>query len=159
MQNLESVAQKMADLWVLMYFFVLLYFCNLFGLSIRTSMQNFRLLAQKLSELWSILCFYIFYVFWLRAVKIYLLAKFWGSSSKIGRVMLNFIFSSNPGRAHPDGISHPVTNLSVEIGASLVILQKMENSQIPKEEIESFPLGMGHNCSWAKKTLFSRNKS
>ena len=41
--------------FVLMYFFVLLYFCNLFGLSIRTSMQNFRLLAQKLSELCSIL--------------------------------------------------------------------------------------------------------
>ena len=29
MQNLESVAHKMAVLWVLMYF---LYFCNLFGL-------------------------------------------------------------------------------------------------------------------------------
>ena len=35
--------------FVLMYFFCT--FCNLFGLSIRTSMQNFRLLAQKLSEL------------------------------------------------------------------------------------------------------------
>ena len=44
--------------FVLMYFFVLfvlLYFCNLFGLSIQTFMQNFGLLAQKLSELWSFL--------------------------------------------------------------------------------------------------------
>ena len=59
-------------------------------------MQNFRLLAQKLSELWSILCFLRFYVFfvrkWLRAVKIYLHAKFRASSLKIERVMLNFVF-------------------------------------------------------------------
>ena len=44
--------------FVLMYFFVLFctfVLCNLFGLSLRTSMQNFRLLAQKLSELCSIL--------------------------------------------------------------------------------------------------------
>ncbi len=31
--------------------FVLLYFCNLFGLSIRTSMQNLESVAQKMAEL------------------------------------------------------------------------------------------------------------
>ena len=51
MQNLESVAQKMAELWVLLYF---LYFCILFGLSIRTFMQNLDYVAQKMSELCSI---------------------------------------------------------------------------------------------------------
>ena len=48
MQNLESVAQKMAELWVLLYF---LYFCNLFvngcGRSRSTSKRNFGLVAQK----------------------------------------------------------------------------------------------------------------
>ena len=38
-----------------MYFFLILYFRNLFWLSIQTSMQNFGLLAQKLSELLLIL--------------------------------------------------------------------------------------------------------
>ena len=60
MQNLESVALKMTELWVLLYLctflyffvlFVLLYFCNLFGLSIRTSMQNLESVAQKMAEL------------------------------------------------------------------------------------------------------------
>ena len=40
--------------FVLMYFFVLfvlLYFCNLFGLSIQTSMQNLESVAQKMAEL------------------------------------------------------------------------------------------------------------
>ena len=48
MQNLESVDQKMAELWVLLYF---LYFCNLFvngcGRSRSTSKRNFGLVAQK----------------------------------------------------------------------------------------------------------------
>ena len=35
--------------FVLMYFF--LYFCKLFGLSIRTSMQNLEAVAQKMAEL------------------------------------------------------------------------------------------------------------
>ena len=33
-----------------------------------------------------------FYVFWLLVVKTYMHAKFWASSSKIERVMLNFVF-------------------------------------------------------------------
>ena len=48
MRNLESVPQKMAELWVLLYF---LYFCNLFvngcGRSRSTSKRNFGLVAQK----------------------------------------------------------------------------------------------------------------
>ena len=36
--------------------FVLFYFCNLFGISIRTSMQNLESEAQKMSELCSIQC-------------------------------------------------------------------------------------------------------
>ena len=50
MQNLESVAQKMAVLWVLFYFLYFLYFCILFGLFIGTSMQNLESVAQKMSE-------------------------------------------------------------------------------------------------------------
>ena len=48
MQNLDSVAQKMAELGVL------LYFCILFRLSIRTFMQNLDSVAQEMSELCSI---------------------------------------------------------------------------------------------------------
>ena len=36
--------------------YVLFYFCNLFGISIRTSMQNLESEAQKMSELCSIQC-------------------------------------------------------------------------------------------------------
>jgi len=61
--------------FVLIYFLVLLYFCNLFK--------------------------------WLRAVKIYLHAKYQHSSSKIDRVMLNFVFCTT---AVPPP---PVTNLPV----------------------------------------------
>ena len=44
------------DDWVmstfgLMYFFLLFYFCNLFGLSIQTSMQNLESVAQKMAEI------------------------------------------------------------------------------------------------------------
>jgi len=69
MQNLESVAQKMAELWVLLYLCTFLYFCTSF-------VRN-----------------------WLRAVKIYLHAKFRASSSKIERVMLDFVFCAVPSRA------------------------------------------------------------
>jgi hypothetical protein len=62
MQNLESVAQKMAELWVLLYLCTFLYFCTFF--------------VRK----------------WLRAVKIYLHAKFRDSSSKIDWVTSIFIF-------------------------------------------------------------------
>ena len=62
MQNLESVAQKMAELWILLYLCTFLYFCTFF--------------VRK----------------WLRAVKIYLHAKFWASSSKIKWVLINFVF-------------------------------------------------------------------
>merc|ERR1712030_275257 len=49
---------------------------------------------------------------WLRAVKIYLHAKFRVSSSKIERVMLNLVFCT------PDPPSlEPVTNLPVELCA------------------------------------------
>ena len=37
--------------FVLMYFFVLFYVCNLFGLSIQTSMQNMESVAKKMAEL------------------------------------------------------------------------------------------------------------
>ena len=56
---------------------------------------------------------YFFVRKWLRAVKIYLHAKFRASSSKIERVMLNFIFCS----AAPTP-PQPVTNLPVELCAS-----------------------------------------
>ena len=61
-QNLESVAQKMAELWVLLYLCTFLYFCTFF--------------VRK----------------WLRAVKIYYHAKFRVSSSEIERVMAKFVF-------------------------------------------------------------------
>ena len=58
MQNLESVAQEMAEFlhnYVITLFrndvitkFIL---CNLLGLSIRTSMQNLESVAQKMAEL------------------------------------------------------------------------------------------------------------
>ena len=60
MQNLKSVAQKMAELWVLCTF-VLLYFfknfiyvCTLLRQPIQISMKNMEPLAQKMSVLCSI---------------------------------------------------------------------------------------------------------
>ena len=57
---------------------------------------------------------YFFVRKWLRAVKIYLHAKFRASSSKIERVMLNFVFGAGTGT----GTVPPVTNLPVELRAS-----------------------------------------
>ena len=37
--------------FILMYFFVLLYFCSLFGLSIQTAKQNLEYVTQKMAEL------------------------------------------------------------------------------------------------------------
>ena len=64
-----------------------------------------------------------FFHFWLRAVKIYLHAKFWVSSSKIERVMVNFVFP-HPSPAPPPS---PVTNLPVELCASR---QLIKNDQV-----------------------------
>ena len=62
MQNLESVT-----LWVLLYlctFLYFLYFCNLFGLSIQTSMQNLEYVALKMTELWVLLylCTFLYFI-------------------------------------------------------------------------------------------------
>ena len=69
------------------------------------------------------LYFCTFFVWnWLRAVKIYLHAKFRASSSKIDRVMLNFVFGTVP-----------VTNLPVELCAwrQLIIMSKKLNGTDP----------------------------
>ena len=54
MQNLKSIAQKMAELWVLLYVlfctFVLFLFGNGCQQSRSTYMQNFGLLARKLTK-------------------------------------------------------------------------------------------------------------
>ena len=55
MQNLESVAQKTAELLhnyvILNYVITKFILCNLSGQSIRTSMQNLESVAQKMAEL------------------------------------------------------------------------------------------------------------
>ena len=115
--------------FIFLYFctFVLLYFCtfctfvlsHLVGRCIWTSMQNLESVALKMTELWVLLYLCTFLYFctffvrkWLRAVKIYLHAKCQPSSSKIERVMLNFVFCSVP---VPCRASVPVTNLPVEL--------------------------------------------
>ena len=108
--------------FVLMYFFVLLYFCNLFGLSIRTSMQNLESVA---------LYFCTFFVRkWQWAVKIYFHAKFRASSSKIERVMVNFVL---PARA-------PVTNLPVELCASrqlIIATEPLNKSNYTRKKLKT----------------------
>ena len=63
---------------------------------------------------------YFFVRKWLRAVKIYLHAKFRASSSKIERVMLNFVFCA----AAPTP-AQPVTNLPVELCASRQLIKPL----------------------------------
>ena len=57
-----------------------------------------------------------------RLVNSYYHAKFWVSSSKIERVMLNFIFCSVPSLLRPSAV--PVTNLPVELCASRQLIRK-----------------------------------
>ena len=105
----------MAAIFLVAIFFWRYFSFSLFGCgcSRYTSMQNFKLLNWKLIN-WRPFCFLaailfladiLFFTFWLQAVKIYLQAKFRASGSKIGRVMLNFVFCSDPTP------SEPVTNL------------------------------------------------
>ena len=62
MQNLESVAQKMAELLHNYMIFVshfFYFFYNLFGQSTWTSMQNLESVAQKITKLWVLMyCLY-----------------------------------------------------------------------------------------------------
>ena len=96
MRNLESVPQKMAELWVLLYF---LYFCNLFvngcGRSRSTSKRNFGLVAQKVMLNFVFLVAILFFTFWLRVVKIYFHAKVWPSSLKNEWFGGHFVFFPN----------------------------------------------------------------
>ena len=50
MQNLESVAQKMAEI-LHNYVITKLILCNLSGQSIQTSIRNLESVAQKMAEL------------------------------------------------------------------------------------------------------------
>ena len=52
MRNLESVAQEMSELCSVLYL-KCIFFHNLLGQSIQTSMQNLESVAQEMSELWT----------------------------------------------------------------------------------------------------------
>ena len=108
--------------FVLMYFFVLLYFCNLFKWLRVVKIYfhaKFRACSSKIEQVmlnfifWRPFCFLaaiLFFTFWLQVVKIYFHAKFRASRSKIERVILNFVFCTVP-----PGCAVPVTNLHVEL--------------------------------------------
>ena len=90
--------KSLHNFFVFFCIFILFVLCHLVRQSIWTSMQNLKSVAQKMAELWVLLYLCTFLYFctffvrkWLRAVKIYLHAKFRASSSKIERVMVNFV--------------------------------------------------------------------
>ena len=76
--------------------FRIFYFCDLFGISIRTTMQNLESVAQKMSELCSIWQFGGHFVFqknskFVQTVHMNFHAKSGLCSSRNERVMLNFV--------------------------------------------------------------------
>ena len=96
--------------FVFLYFFVL-YFCTLsFGSTVHMnfhaksgvcSSKNGWVMSTFVLMYFFVLLYFFFVRKWLQAVKIYLHAKFRASSSKIERVMLNFVFCAVPCCAVP----------------------------------------------------------